>query len=802
MQLLATISHALRAMRRRPALAATAIAVFALGVAVPSTMFSIVEGCLRDIPVLRPDELVDVQRIGRQWSAGAAAPFTTGDYIALRDRQRSLKHIAAYRAVDVDVGHSDEPAARVASVLITVGGLDLLGVSPARGRLFDTTDARVGASPVAIISHALWQSKFGASPEILNQNVTVNGVPHAIVGVMPARFNFPERHDMWRPIELTAAAAATDTLPVYSVIGRRRADRTIEQAQTEVAGIARQLELDRPEQNADIRFAARPYRDAILPRDVRTLLHACLVAVSFVLLIACANAANLLLVRSFAMRTETAVRAALGASRGRLIFERLVESSLLAVIGGVIGVALSRVGVQLFVSGLGDSLSYWMSFEPDARFIIFVSAAVLLSAVIAGFVPALQASATKMREVLQDQSRGASSFRLVRLSRGLVVAQVALSCALLVVAGLMARGVLRSLDHAALDPTTILTASFELRTATYPDGAARNRFMQTLVTTLGERVGVTVAGTRQVPSLPMARRRIELADRPAKSGAELPWTPVAHVTPGYFATLGRGLLRGRDFSWGDDETAPRVAIVSEPLVRQLFGNDDPVGRRIHTRGYPREQAAIVVGVVPSSATTAWRDGTPEPTIFFPLSQEPSRISAVVLRTSGGDIAPLVSTVRQTIRQLDPHMALFQFDRLSRVVSSYYADRNVFVTMIVSFGGAALVLAIVGLYAIMTFTVAQRTREIGVRFSLGARTAQVAWMLIRSALAQLGVGVGAGVVLAWLISPYMRAALSGISLRDFAVYGVVVGVMMIAGFLGTIVPLRTALVIQPVEALRS
>src|SRR5215204_906907 len=694
------VRDGLRMVRRSPGIAALASLALALGIGSTTTMYSITCGILRELPVDQPDRLMHVAVTVRT-AGDDYLRIPVADIAALREQQRSFQPLAAYEDVSIHLGDAQHRAERLSSAMVTASLFSVLRASPLIGRTLSADDERPGAPPVAVLGHTLWKSRYASDRGIIGQTIRVNGTPTTVVGVMPDGFGFPAKEQLWTPLALDATRVrrAGDDAPAYNVIARLRDGVTREAAGSEIATIGRRLAIADPKAHEGRALAVRPFYDEMVPQDARIIFRSMLLVVSFVLLIACANVANLLLARAVSRSREIAVRMALGASSRELVRQLLVVSLAIAVPGGVLGLALAWVGVTMFNSTLGFELSFWMRVEVDAGVLAFTTGLVMLSAIGAGLAPARQAARVNVGDVLKDETRGSSSFRLGRASRALVIGEVALSCALLVVTGLMVKGVLNITSrYVGVAPDRVAVGRLELREDAYPDAASRARMFEALETRLASQGCVTsVALASHLPGNSAARMPVEIGGVRYENRQSIPRSRLIGISPAFFQTFGATLLQGRPFASGDRPNAPLVAIVNREFAERYF-EGDAMGKQIRldaAAGW-----ATIVGVAPALGITGGngdRNGGTD-AVYVPLAQSSYTNIAVAARTSG-DATGLVTTLRDIVAALDPDVPLYQEGRLDVTLAQATAGEKVFGGLFTFFGIAALILAIVGLVGV-------------------------------------------------------------------------------------------------------
>jgi putative ABC transport system permease protein len=799
--MLTDLRHGARMLRRSPGLAILAAVALALGIGSTTTMFSITNGILRQLPVEAAERLMHVASIDQ--ARGEWARMRVPDLVALREQQRSFSAIGAYEDVGAHLGDARHRAVRVPAALMTASMFDVLRVRPFLGRTLAATDEQPGAPPVAVLGYVTWRDRYAADRGIIGQTMRVNGVPTTIVGVMPNGFQFPTKEELWTPLRLDPTAAPVADAPAYIAVGRLRDGVTRDAANAEAAGIARRLDLATPVPNAPRVFGVRPYRDEMVPAKARLIFRAMLLAVSFVLLIACANVANLLLARAVQRSREIAVRTALGASRGRIIAQLLGESLAVSVVGGLLGLLLAWGATTVFSATLSFDLAYWMAVRIDRSVLLFATGLVGLATVLAGLAPARQATHVNVSDALKNDTRGSSSFRLGRASRALVVGEVALSFALLVVTALMVKGVVHIVDrNGGIGPDRVLVSRLELRDDAYPDAAAQARFYETLARRLDERPDVEAATVfTDTPGTEAARTRMELDGVRYEPDGPRPAARIAAVTPGYLETFGTRLLQGRGFAWTDGPNAPPVAIVNRPFIATYFAGGDAIGRRVRLlTSEGKGDWVTIIGVAPDLDMGGAAEAH-APGLYVPIAQR-SRASVTVALRSARDPLRILPALRTTVAAIDADVPLWGENRLDLEISHSTTGEKVFGGLFTFFGVAALVLALVGLFGVLAFSVSRRTKELGIRIALGGRTRDITWLVLRAGVLQLAIGLAIGTLLALAIAPAFGDALFGQNPRDWTVYASVAAVLFATGLSAAAVPARRALRVDPMEALRS
>lgn len=796
--------HGIRMLLSSPGVSAIAIVALALGIGVTTTMYSIVYGAmLKGLPFEGGDRLYAISRADlTQENSTMSVPVH--DYLDFRDQQSTFAKMGAYYTGTVNVSGEEGPV-RYEGAFITASLFDVIAATPASGRGFLPGEDTPEAEPVVLLSDHVWRDRFNRDPSVVGQTLRANGEQMTIVGIMPEGFQFPMEQDIWLTYRQDPMQLPRGQGTWLDVIGLLGEDATIDEAQAEFTTLARQLALEYPDLNENMGVDIRGFQERVVGDDAVAMLWTMLGAVFFVMLIACANVANLLLSRAFDRNKEVAIRTALGAGRGRVIGQILVETSVLALIGALIGIALAGVGIGMFNNALADiDTPYWMDFSLNANVLGFVVGLTVLATLVAGTLPAVQVTGGALNQVLTDESRGSSSLKMGRLSRTLVVFQVALSCGLLVAAGLMIRSVvnLGNTDY-GFDQDTIMTARVGLFESEYPQVDDRRRFYEELHRRLQERSGVISAAlVQQLPVKWSNGTRISIEGNSYGEDGERPFTRTTSITPRYFETFGVELLQGRDFTVMDTSDNQAVAIVNRSFAEQHFPDRNPLGQRISV-GEPGTPAAdewmTIVGVAPDLYMSGPLNEQPAG-FYVPLAQDDQRFMSIAIRTRGNPVE-LTSGIREDVMSVDAEMPIYWTFTMAKVIRDETWFYWVFGTLFAVFGGVALLLASVGLYGVMSFGVRRRTGEVGIRMALGAEAGRVLRLVIRQGLVQLGTGLALGMVLAFALAGLMESMLVNVEPTDPATFGLIVATLLLTGLTASAIPALRASRIDPMIALR-
>ena len=803
--LLLDVRQAIRGLRRAPGSAAIAVVALALGIGLTTLMFSILYGALlRGLPVEEADEIYAVDRFHR--ARGERMGMTLHDLADWREQQRAFEDLGGFWAGTVNVGGGgpDETPERYSGAWVQPSVLRILGVQPMLGRTLLDDDDLPGAAPVAVIGWEMWQRRFGGSPDAIGSTLRMNGIETVIVGVMPERFAFPQAQELWQPARLDIAGLARGEGRRVQVVGRVRDGVSADDALLDLDRVAAQLASAYPQTNEGIGASVRPYTETAIGDEPRTVLLTMFGAVLFVLLIACANVANLLIGRAIMRSREVGIRTSLGASRLNVALPFLAESVVLSAAGAILGILIAFVGLRLFTNAIADTQPpFWLIFRLDGIALAFVAAVTVLAALMAGVIPALQAARVPINDILKDESRGASSFRLGRLSRILVVVEMALSVGLLAGAGLMIKSIIRvNTIDLGFPPEQIFTARVGLPESGYAEPEAQRAFMDDLHARLQALPGARVVALADgLPGLGTGATNFTLEGTAVEAGEE-PLVQRATVSPGYFDAFDAQPLAGRDFAMLDRDGSAPVAIVNQPFVDRWFPDGDAIGRRIRLGGSQSEEPWLtIVGVVRDLRAAGAEPNARLEAVYLPLAQNPLRFVTVVARSDGPPLG-LTADVRTTVASIDRDIPLYFVSSLAQAIADNNWFYGVFGSLFAVFGLAALFLAGVGLYGVMSFAVGQRTRELGVRMAVGARPRDVLGMVLRQGMIQVGIGIGTGMVFALAVSRLLAAILYDVSPRDPAVFALITVVLVTAAVLACGIPAARATRVDPLHALRS
>ena len=788
--------YAVRQLIKTPGFTLVAILTLAFGIGATSAIFSVVNSVLlQPLPFPNSDALVRIHEIVPQYGRFSVAPASFFDW---RQQNTVFEHLIAYSSATATVDAGTGPE-RVTGAVVSWDTFDMLGVAPALGRAFRQEEDAPGKDGVVVLSHGMWQSRFGGDPAVLGKSIVMSGTPAIVVGVMPADFYFPARTtEYWQPVGMDPAGA-TRGGHFLGVAARLKPGVAVERAGVEMKTIAERLAKQYPESSANESAEVIKMHDQIVG-PIRPMLITLFAAVFVVVLIACANVANLLLVRASVREKEIAIRAAMGAGRRRLVRQMLTESLLLSIAGGALGVLLAYLAIAPIQTLSAGSIPRAADIALDGRVLGFAFLLSIVTGIVFGVVPAWQASRAGLGAVLKEGGRSSSSSGGRWMRNALLVAEVALSIVLLVGAALLLRSFSRLTGvDPGFRPENVLAFRVALPNPAYPEDHNKAAFYDTLIEKLESTPGIESAG--MVQALPMRGGYVlsfELEGRPPfEPGAD---NSANHrvVSPDYFKTLGIPLKSGRFLSDRDAMDAPMAAVVDEAFVKRHFPNEDPIGRGVDigngTDGYYR-----IVGVV-GDVHYAGLDANSSPTMYVPHKQDVFGTMWLLARTSG-DPSQMINTARQTVRDIDAGLPAFSITPLEDVVSESVAQRRFSMLLLGLFAFVALFLAAVGLYGVVSYTVSQRTQEIGLRMAIGAAPTQVMRMVVGSGMKLALLGVVLGIVAALGLANLVASMLFGVTPFDPVSYGLTAAVLLTVAALACYLPARRAMRVDPIIAMR-
>ena len=804
--LLQDIKYGVRVLAKNPGYAAAAIIVLALGIGANSAIFSVVNTVL-----LRPLPYQDASRIVQVWHVPPQASFPgmktfsvcPANYLDWRAQNDVFDSMAAYHFRGAVMTGRNQPevvnAARVPAEFFTV-----LRTRATAGRTFSADEEQAGHDKVVILSYGFWKDHFGTKEGTLGQKLTLDGDSYTVIGVMPKSFNEPDWAKVWVPLVWADKDRANRSNHNYEVIARLKDGVSLKQAQAEMDTISARLAQQYPADDKGWGAVLIPLREE-LTGDVRPALLMLLGAVAFVLLIACANVANLALAKTVGRKKEMAIRAALGASRGRVTRQVLTESLILGLAGGVAGLMLAQFGIELIVKFLGDQLPKGTEILLDGWVLAFTLALSLLAGIAAGLLPSLRASKTDLNDALkQGMGHTDAGVGGTRIRNVLVVCEVALSLVLLAGAGLLIRSLwlLRGVDP-GFDAHNVLTMSLAIPKAKYKDSAAMNRYLQQAMERVRALPGVQAAGV--VSDLPLTGSGdnwpIAIEGRPAKSLADQPEVEADVISAGYLSALRVRLIAGRNVTEADTADSPRAAVISEAMARHFWPNENPIGRRLTTGPFP-EKPWEIVGVVRNVKHGGLDNTRPDETLYLPMAQIPETGGGVSLAVrTASQPAAMLSAISDAIHQVDADQPVTDVATMEEIVNTSLAPQRFNMLLLGAFAGLALILASVGIYSVLSYAVRTRVHEIGIRMALGARPGDVLCMIVSEGMKPALLGVGIGLATAVWMGQLLTKMVFGVKPADPLTFAAVALLLAAVALAASVIPAYRATKVEPMKALR-
>jgi predicted permease len=804
MNLLQDLRFGSRMLAKTPGFSAVIVIVLALGIGANTTVFTLVNAVLfRDLPFRDGHRIMFAASNnlskGRQ-QIGVSYP----DFRDWRTQTKRFQELGAFSGLNANLSDGKTLPERYQGNRLSANSFHLIGQTPFLGRDFTPRDEQPGAPAVAILGYTIWKNRYGADPNVLGRSVRINEVPTTVVGVMPEGFKFPLGAELWMPLVPEKDLEKRESRSL-NVFGRLADGATLADARVEMDLIAKRLEKEYPKSNEGVGIFVRTFNEQFNGGQIRVIFLALLGAVGFVLLIACANVANLLLARSLARSKEVSIRLALGASRWRIIRQLLVEAVLLGFTGGALGLVMAIFGVRAFdlaVANVGKP--YWIQFTMDFRVFAYVAGVCLFTGLLFGMAPAWQATRVDVNERLKEGTRGGGGgVRSRWLIGSLVVTELALAVVLLAGAGLMIRSFLQLYGMQVVsDPERILTMRLTLAEVKYPTPDARFQFYDRLSNRLSSIPGVQNAALASAPPLAGGMGwEFDLDGQPPAPDGKRPTVVGVVVTPSYFRTLAISLLRGRSFEQADGSTGKSVVIVNERFARKYWPKQDAIGKRIKlVRQGQQDPWITVVGVAQNIRQNDPTNPDIDPVIYVPYRQEPVRNTSILIRASV-DATSLSSAARKEIQAMDQDLPVSDVETLWELFARQRWPFRVFGTLFTIFAGIALALASVGIYAVIAYSVGQRTQEIGVRMALGANGGKILGLVLGTGLKQLAVGLAIGFAGAFGITRVLKSLLVGITPTDPITFAVVGLLLLTLAGLACWIPARRALRVDPLIALR-
>lgn len=801
-----------RILLRNPGFSVTAVLLLALGIGANTAIFSVVNAVL-----LSPLPYPDSSRIMQIWHVPPAKSFpglkyfsvSPANYLDWQRESHSFEEMAAYGGASFSVGGRERPEA-IQAAAVAPAFFSVLRFQPILGRTFTPEDDRPGHSHVAVLGNALWRDRFGADPGIVGRKIVLNGEPYDVVGVMPPAFKFPSWAKLWVPLAWTNEKRAVRGNHNYLVIGRLKSGVDIRAAQAELSAISSRLEQLYPEDDKGWGASILPLREQLVG-DVRPALLVLLGAVAFVLLIACANVANLVLGKILARKKEIAIRSALGASRGALVRLVLAETLLLSLAGGALGLFLASFGTTLIATFLADRLPQFSEIRLSAPVLAFTAFLALFAGLFAGLIPVLRFTKSDVNEALkQGESRGSSDSSASKTRGVLVIAEVALSLVLLIGAGLMIRTLWRlSNVKPGFDPNSLLTMTLSVPANKFAMPASQIAFFERLLHQVRTMPGVESAGV--IDDLPMggggSHQPVAIEGQPVVPMSDQPEVDVRLISPGYLQTMRVPLLQGRDLTDSDVAGRPPVVLISESMAKRFWPNENSIGKHLTLTFYPGV-AREVVGVVGDVKLDSLDETRPVATVYWPLDQlfaPPSEAwrsfgMSLAVRT-GRDPMNAVSAVAAAVHEVDPETPVTQVLSMNELIAKSLSPQRSNMLLLAAFAGLALVLTAVGIYSVLSYVVRRRVREIGIRMALGATRFDVLKLVIADGMKPILAGVAIGFAAALALGRVVASLLYGVRSTDPLTFASVALLLIAVGFLAMAVPAYRAARIELIRTLR-
>ena len=793
--------YALRTMRRAPGFTAVAVITLALGIGANTAIFSIVNAVLiRPLPYDRPDRLVSVLESNPRRGLDVTA-VSPANFVDWRLQNTVFSAMAGTQSVSFNYT-GNTGAVRIDGAAVSANLLSLLGQQPLMGRGFEDAEEQPGHDNVLLISETLWQRQFGGDHQILGKVVTMNGQKFTIIGVMPASFQFPfSGLEVWKPLAFVNSDLANRSNYQLQVVARLKDGVSVQQASANMQSVCSRLEQDYPDTNAGVGAKIEDLHEAFMGGS-RRLIFVLFGAVVLVLLIACVNIASLLSVRFLGRQHEMALRSSLGATRGRLVRQFLTESILLGFFGGMLGILTALAGLKVLLGFLPRFNLPQNAITIDSNVLLFTMLLSIVCGMLFGVVPAWQSALTNPAEALRESTRGGRGTRRQRMfQNGLIIGEIALSLVSLVGAGLLMRSFVSMLkvDPGFQSERVLVNTLLVLPRYKYPENYQRVNFFRTLLERLSGLPGVEASGG--ITAIPLQGNSFfspfRIQGRPTGPDGRLMTAVMNVVTPGYFNTMGIPLRKGRWFTDNDGEQSPRVAVINDAAAKRFFDNTDPLGQQIFIRAQD-DQPYTVIGVVGSSRQFSITSA-PNPEIFTNYQQSTMSYMYVLVKTKG-DPTTLIPTIRRAVAEIDPEQPVGH-RTLVQQMENAVAQPRLYTLLVGMFAALALLLAMVGVYGVMSYAVTQRIQEIGVRMALGAHRNHVLRLFLTSSFKVVFIGVAAGLVLALVLNRFMVNMLFNVKSTDAFTFSLAAVLLCFAALVASYLPARRATRVDPIIALR-
>jgi len=809
--LLQDVRYALRQLRKAPGFAAVAVITLALGMGANTAIFSVVNGVLlRPLPFEDPDRLVRIWHTPPQASFPGITSFTVSpaNFLDWQNQNHVFEHMAIYgfRAFTLTGG---DKAEQVTASPVSAAFFDTVGVKPMLGRVLLREEDEPGRSHVVVLSYRFWQEHFGSNRKVVSHDITFDGMKYLVAGVMPPDFRFPDFAQMWTPMAWTDQEKMVRGNHNFMVIARLKSEADVKQAQAEMNTISGRLEQQYPQDDKGWGAVVLPLQRDLV-RDVRPALLVLLGAVGFILLIACVNVANLSLARIFSRNKEVAIRTALGASSARIMRQVLVESVLLALLGGGLGLTYAHFGVRLIMAFLADKLPHFVSTGIDAKVLGFTAAVAILTGIISGILPALHLSRANVNQALkQGLGRTGTDSGGNRTRNTLVVIEVALSLVLLIGAGLMIRS-FQALSgvNPGFEPHGVLTMTAAVARSKFSGPIPQVNYFEQVLERVRALPGVVAAGAINDIPLGMngSHQPIAVEGRPLVPMSEQPEVDVSVITTGYASALHIPVLQGRDFNSADVAGRPATILISQSLARQFWANEDPIGKHITLSFF--SGAREIVGVVGDVKADGLNQTRPAAALYMPLGQVTAPVNeqwnsfpmTLVVRTSAYP-ASIASAVTNALHEVDRDVPVRDVLAMDDLVASSLSQQRFDLLLLGAFAALALVLAAIGIYSVLSYSVRRRVQEIGIRLALGASLSDVLRMIVFEGMKPTLLGLAAGTAAALALGQVMSSLIYGVKATDPVTFAAVVAVLAAVALSASIIPARRAAKVDPMVALR-
>jgi putative ABC transport system permease protein len=801
--MLSDLRYALRQLAKSPGFAAVAILTLALGIGANTAIFSVTNAVLlRALPYKDPGRIVAINKISSDFGLGG---LTAGAFLDFREQSASFEHLAAYDENEFTLTGGGD-AERIVAAEFSSALFPLLGVNPSLGRTFSADEEKIGRDQVVVVSDAFWKRRTGGDPSFVGKTITLDDKVYTVVGIMPAGFQFPGRFEIWKPLALDPEEERHGKqFRMIRLIGRLKPNVSLATAEAELNTIFARRPSEEPGAPASsARIELRPLHEQLV-KDVRLAIYVLLGAVAFVLLIACANVANLMLARAAARRKEIAIRAALGAGRGRIVAQLLRESVLLSLIGGALGLLVALWGVDLLVASIPADVAgsfYGMAeIGINRTVLVFTLGISIATGIVFGLAPALSSAKLDLNDALKATAKTATTRSGLR--GAFVVSQLALALVLLIGAGLMTRSFVRLLNvKLGFNPKNVLTMRIELPRSRYQNGDQRRQFFGQLLERAQSIRGVQSAGA--ISQLPLSgysmMGRFAIEGQPDPEPGKGKAIPIGLITPGYFRTMQIPLVDGRLFDERDAEKMPEVAIVNESMAKKFWPGQNPIGKKVGALCDEHEICRTVVGVVGDIRHEGLGEEA-QPEIYIPHRQVSLPSMSLVVRTAG-DPLMIISAMRNEVRVLDKDQPVALVQTLDEHISQSVLQPRLLTTLLSVFAGLGLVLAAVGVYAMMSYSVSQRRGEIGIRIALGAMKADILRLVVGQAALLVGLSLAIGLAAALGATRLLRSLLYEVGIWDPFTFAAIVFLLGLVAIFAAWLPARRAAKINPMVALRA